>query len=145
MHPFFVSMTEIEWKPKEKKLEIAVRIFTDDFEKALAAACKCKTDLSQPQKKAEMDRLVEAYLNEHLHFSADRKMLRPVFLGREAEEESTWAFLEADASGFRGRLRVDNTILHAVQENQVNLIRYRRPGSDETIQLRYPDNRHEFP
>lgn len=144
-HPFYVSMTEIEWKPADRRFEIAVRIFTDDLEKALAAKCRCKTDLNEQGRKAETDKLLEAYLSENLRISATGKTFKASFLGREKEEESTWCFLEADASGFSGKLRIDNTLLHAIQDKQVNLIRFRKPGYDETIQLRYPDTRHDFP
>lgn len=144
-HPFFVSMTEIEWKPKDKKLEIAVRIFTDDLEKGMAAFCNCRTDLGNPAKSEQMEKLLQSYLAEHLQITLGGKAVKINFLGREKEEESTWSYLEADIPAFSGKLVIQNTILHSVQEKQVNLIRFRKPGFDETIQLRYPENRHEFP
>jgi hypothetical protein len=143
-HPFYVSMTEIEWKPKNKKLEIAVRIFSDDLEKGLAGFCKCKADLGNPAKSEQMEKLLESYLAENLILSENNKNFRFQFLGREKEDESTWSYLEADVPGFSGKLSVKNTILHAVQEKQSNLIRYRKPGSDKTIQLQNPESSHDF-
>ena len=144
-HPFFVSMTEIEWKPTEKKFEIAVRIFTDDLEKGLAAFCRCRADLGNLAKNAEMDKVLQQYLAENLLLSDGKQSFRLNFIGREKEEESTWSYLEADAAGFSGKLSVKNSILHAVQPKQSNLIRFLKPGSDKTIQLQYPEMLHEFP
>jgi hypothetical protein len=138
-------MTEIEWKPNEKKLEIAVRIFSDDLEKGLAAHCNCRANLGDPGKSEQMDKLIQSYLTEHLQFSENQKQLRYQYLGREKEDESTWSYLEADASGFTGKLHVKNTILLSVQEKQTNLIRFRKPGYDQTIQLQNPESSHQFP
>ena len=35
IHPFFVSMTDINYNDNNKSLEISVRIFTDDLENTL--------------------------------------------------------------------------------------------------------------
>jgi hypothetical protein len=144
-HPFFVSMTEIEWKPTEKKFEIAVRIFTDDLEKGLAASCKCKADLGNSAKAELMEKHLQNWIAENLLLSEGKMVFRPEFIGREKEDESTWSYWEANATGFSGKLKVKNTILHAVLDKQVNLIRFRKPGYDATIELRYPDSNYEFP
>ncbi|HXL58320.1 MAG TPA: DUF6702 family protein, partial [Chitinophagaceae bacterium] len=44
IHPFFVSMTDINYNSKEKELEISVRIFTDDFENTLRKYHSTKID-----------------------------------------------------------------------------------------------------
>lgn len=144
-HPFYVSMTEIEWKPAEKKLEIAVRIFTDDLEKGLAAFCQCRADLGNPAKDEEMEKVLQKYIADNLQLSDGRQNFKLHFLGREKEDESTWSYLEADAAGFSGKLQVKNSLLHAVQPKQTNLIRFRKPGSDKTVQLQFPQALHEFP
>lgn len=144
-HPFFVSMTEIDWKPAEKKLEIAIRIFTDDLEKGLAAHCRCRTDLGNPSKMEEMDKVLQKYLSENLMLSDGKQSFKLRFIGREMSEESTWSYLEADAAGFSGKLSVKNSLLHVVQPKQTNLIRFRKPGYDQTIQLQYPETLHQFP
>ena len=45
VHPFFISMTEIEQDKTNNTLEISVRIFTDDFEKTIRQTYTGKVDL----------------------------------------------------------------------------------------------------
>jgi hypothetical protein len=142
-HPFFVSMTEIEWKPAEKKFEIAVRIFTDDLEKALAADCRCKTDLASNANEAVMNKLLADYIVRHLRISKGKESAKLIFLGREKEDESTWSYFEASCD-YSGAMEVENKLLYSTQEKQVNLIRFRKPGSDNTIQLKNPESRAFF-
>ena len=85
-HPFYVSMTEIEWKPSEKKLELAIRMFTDDLEKALAKDCNCKTDLSVNDKEAAMNQILKDYIQKNCRIFSGRQKAALHFIGREREE-----------------------------------------------------------
>jgi len=142
-HPFFVSMTEIGWNPAERKLEIAVRLFTDDLEKALAADCRCKTDLASKANEAAMNKLLSDYIGRHLRISKGKESAKLIFLGREKEDESTWSYFEANGD-FSSPMEVENKLLYSTQEKQVNLIRFRKPGTDKTIQLKNPESRAFF-
>ena len=55
VHPFHVSVIEINHNAVDKTLEISCKIFTDDFEKILAKNYKAKVDLINPPNKAAMD------------------------------------------------------------------------------------------
>lgn len=144
MHPYYVSMTEIEFNPKEKKLEISVRIFTDDLEKALARSCGCKTDLLSPAKKEAMKPVLDAYLKNKLGIAVNGKAVSYTFLGFEKEEESTWSFLEVSVDKTPDQLTVTNLLLYEIQKQQSNLVRYRKPGSDKTQQLTNPEREVRF-
>ena len=144
MHPYYVSMTEIEFNPKEKKLEISVRIFTDDLEKALARSCGCKTDLLSPEKKEAMKPVLDSYLKKKLGISVNGKPVSYSFLGFEKEEESIWSFLEVSLDKIPDQLMVTNQLLYEIQKQQSNLVRYRKPGSDKTLQLTNPEREVRF-
>ena len=58
IHPFFVSVIEIQHNPKEASAEISVRVFTDDLEKTLQAYSKEKIDLVKPINKVATDQLL---------------------------------------------------------------------------------------
>ena len=64
LHPFHVSVVEINHNATDKTLEISCKIFTDDFEKVLAQNYKTKVDLTNPpaaDRKA-MDSVVKKYI-----------------------------------------------------------------------------------
>lgn len=142
-HPFFVSMTELAFNPKERALEISVRMFTDDLEKELAGHCRCKVNLGEEGASSKMEPVLAGYVEGHLKIRIDRKNARATWLGFQNEEESTWCFLEIKTA-LPGSLEVENRLLHETQEKQINLVRYKKPGFDKTIQLVYPDNKVGF-
>ena len=61
-HPYYVSVTEINHNATDKTLEISCKLFTDDFEKALADKYKMKVDLINPQTKKPWIRSVKNYI-----------------------------------------------------------------------------------
>ena len=132
-----------DWKPSEKKLEIAVRLFSDDLEKAIAAGCRCKCDLASKENEEAMNKLLADYIRKNLRILKGKQIVPLHFIGREKEEESTWSYFEVSGD-FSTALEVENTLLFSTQDKQVNLIRFRKPGNDKTIQLRNPDSRASF-
>ena len=144
LHPFFVSMTEIVYRPKEKQLEVSVRIFTDDLEKALAKECGCKVDLSDPVKHAQMEPILNQYLTKVLKIKVNGTPIKPIWLGFEKEEESIWSYLEVKSIGGVQTLDVENRILHQTQPKQTNLVRFQKEGKDQTRQLMFPESQISF-
>jgi hypothetical protein len=144
MHPYFISMTEIEYDKAGKSLEISVRIFTDDLEKTIRQTYKGKVDLLNKDEKANSEKLIQEYINKHLILKADGKVLNLKFDGFESEEGSIWSYLEYDNIPSIKTLEVTNTILYDYKEEQVNFIHVKAGGYDETIKLNHPDNYKQF-
>lgn len=145
LHPYYVSMTEIHHRPAEGKLEIAVRIFTDDLEQAVRADCRCKVDLSAPPSDATGQKLT-AYIQKHLHLKAPGSSndLSLSYQGYEKEEESTWVYLESPAPKSLAGLQVRNDLLYERHKAQINLVRAVFGGKDKSQQVRYPESELVF-
>lgn len=145
LHPYYVSMTEIHHRPAEAKLEIAVRIFTDDLEQAVRADCRCKVDLSAPPSEATGN-VLTAYIRKHLHLKATGSPTDQAlnYQGYEKEEESTWVYLESPAPKTLLGLQVRNDLLYERHKAQINLVRVVFGGKDKTQQVRYPESELVF-
>src|SRR5438105_5006550 len=87
-HPFYISMTEINFNSKSKSLEVSVRIFSDDFEKTLRKKCNCKVDLLAVNEKKAMEKVVNDYVQQHLQIKIDGRVQALEFAGYQQEEES---------------------------------------------------------
>ena len=72
-HPIYVSVTEINWNKPKSTLEVSCKIFTDDFEKTLRNAYKTHVDLINPGNRANMDKLVNDYIQKHFSLKIDGK------------------------------------------------------------------------
>ena len=143
-HPYFVSMTELTYNPKEKKIEASVRIFTDDLEKALAKDCMCKVDLVDPAQKDQNSKILSQYLSRKIKLTLDGKSSSLSFIGFEKEEESTWSYLQTEEVNLPSKVLVENQLLYETQPKQSNLVRLKLGKLDKTTQLNYPETRVEF-
>jgi len=126
-------------------MEVAVRIFTDDLEKALARDCKCKVDLADLSQLDKNEGLIEKYLNAQLKITSDGKQIKTSFLGFERLEESTWSYLQSGIEPtLPKKVTVENSLLYEVQNKQSNLVRLKLGDLDKTKQVSFPDTRMEF-
>lgn len=138
-HPYYLSMTELEFNPGEKQMEMAVRMFTDDLEAAIRPVCRCAADLNRPDTREALAPQVYAYVTRNLKVRADGSTLGFKPVGMEKEEESTWVFLEAPLAVSPSGVQVNNSLLYDTRQQQINFVRYRAPGTDQTRQVRNPD------
>lgn len=86
MHPFFVSVIDVNHNEKEATIEISVRCFTNDLEKMIAVDTKTTIDLSQPSQKIKGDALLKAYLTKRLNLSVNGNKSNLEYLGFEIQK-----------------------------------------------------------
>src|SRR5437762_8653595 len=94
IHPFFVSMTDINYNNKEKELEISVRIFTDDLENTLRKYHSENIDILHPADIKRMNGFVDDYIGKHLQLQVNGSPVQISFLGYEEQSESIWSYFE---------------------------------------------------
>jgi HSP20 family molecular chaperone IbpA len=124
-HPFYVSVTEIEQNQKHKTVQVSVRIFFDDFEKALDKKYKVKVNILNPTDRKQLDLLMAGYIKEHLKINANGKNLELKYQGYEIEEDAAWCYFETAEVASVKELKVKNDILfeqHAAQSNMIHAI-----------------------
>ena len=71
MHPFFISVIDIDHNEKEASLEISVRTFTDDLEKMMEKEYNVKLDLSQPNQKEKAEAYISKYIQQKIIISTN--------------------------------------------------------------------------
>jgi len=143
-HPFHVSVVEIEHNSADKTLEISCKIFTDDFENALAKNYKIKVDLINPPNKAAMDTLVKKYILSHLSIRANGRPVVFSYLGHENEKEAAYGYLEVENISSVSKLEIINTLMHDEFIDQVNIMHVKVGGNRKSTKLDYPDKEAVF-
>lgn len=141
LHPFYISMTEINYNDKTKALELSVRIFTDDFEKTLRKNCNCIVDLGTGDKKP-MEKIAAGYIQKHLQIRVNGEVKPLEYMGYQREEESTWNFFVIRNVNQVKRLEVNNSLLHDYREEQINMLHIKANGKDQTDKLDYPNKQY---
>jgi hypothetical protein len=144
MHPFFVSVIDINHNEKEATIEISVRCFTNDLEKMIAAETKTTIDLSQPSQKNKGDALLKAYLTKRLNLSVNGNKSSLDYVGFEIQNESTWTYFEIKNIKQLSQLNVLCEVLFGVNDQQINIFHVNAKGVRKSYELIYPKNTTQF-
>jgi hypothetical protein len=141
LHPFHISSTDVNYNPKTNTLEISCRIFTDDFELALANNYKVKTDLSAASQHKVMDALVKKYALSNIGFRTSSKTLSLSYLGFEKDNEATIVYLESEPTPGLKKLETTNSVLYDQFDDQANIIHLTGYGKRKSAKLDYPNKK----
>lgn len=144
-HPIFVSVTEINHNPQDKNLEIACKIFTDDFETVLAKATGAKIDLFNPKDTALTGRQISQYVSRHLALVVDGKPVSLSFVGFERETEAVWSYFEVkNISAAPKNIAIMNNLLYENFKQQINLLHVTVNGKRKSTKLDNPEAEAKF-
>jgi hypothetical protein len=144
LHPFYVSVTQIQENTKERTLEITCKIFTDDFEKDLRKDLNTHVDLLNPTDKPAMEKLVKNYVSAHLQISVDGKPSLLQYIGYEQDEEAVECYFQVSDIIVNKTVAVSDKILFDYSPEQVNIVHVTVRGIRKSIQLANPDSRASF-
>lgn len=134
IHPFHVSVLEIEYNEQGKTLQLSQRIFIDDLETALNKKSTKTIDIINMDKSIT-DPLIKAYLKDKISLRINQRGLELEYLGFEIEEDAAWIYLEVTDVNNLTTLELFNTILLEVFEDQVNLVHQLKKGTTKSYKL----------
>jgi hypothetical protein len=138
LHPFHVSVVEINHNETDKTLEISCKIFTDDFEKVLAQNYKIKVDLTNPPDRKAMDSVVKKYILSHFSVSVDGKPGTLSYLGFEKENEAVYSYVQVDNVPSVKKVEFTNKLMQDMFTDQVNIVHVIVKGERKSTKLDYP-------
>ena len=134
-HPLHVSVTEIEWDEKEKALEIMMRVFIDDLELAFRDRFgKPSLDILNPGDKS-LDKMMDTYLNERFGVLIKKKKQALNYLGHERDGEAFVFYIEIGRLKKWNRIRVANTIMMELYDDQSHLVHVTVSGKIRSMRL----------
>jgi hypothetical protein len=134
-HPLHVTVTEIEFDEKEKRLEIMMRVFADDLETTM------RKQFNQPEldiitpKGMTVDQMMTEYLKNHLKISLEGKPQKVTYLGHEIEGEAFIFYIEVSNVKKLKTISVLNDILMEIHNDQSNLVHVTVRGTVRSLRL----------
>lgn len=144
LHPFYVSITSVDYNEQASRLEISARIFYDDLETALKDGSDLKIDLINPTDKSAMDSLLAGYFSNHFRLSVNGKPVSVHYVGYEVDEDVAWCFLEVPDITHVEQLRIDNRILLDHFPKQSNILHVTAYGKRQSTKLDNPERTAVF-
>lgn len=129
IHDIHVSKTEVHYKSDLAVLQLSVHIFVDDLELHLEEQGYTALKLNTLKEHIDGDQAVHAYLDKHLIFKSNDKVLQTELIGKEASEDlsAIWCYVEIPLEGL-DKLSLENTILLDIHDDQRNLVSFKVDG-----------------
>ena len=144
MHPFYVSVVEVNHNQKDATLEISCKLFAEDAQATLEQDYKTKIDFEQPQQKATLDGLLKTYVQQHLSLVVNKKAALLRYVGFEKEAESLYCYFEIDGVASLQTLDLTNSLLYDFSDKQINIMHVMAGGTRKSYKLDYPDTKVGF-
>ena len=146
MHPFYISVTEINHNANEKSLEISCKIFTEDLENVLNKTANPKIAVSNPKSKDQLTKLISQYLSSHLQLRVNGQPVTMELLGYEEEKEATWSYLQVNNIPSVKKIEIVDSILYESFAEQINLVHVTVSGNRKSNKVSNPESlvRMEF-
>lgn len=136
LHPFHVSVCDIEVNAENKSLEISQRIFLDDLENALRKTSGWSTlDIAHPSDQVKFDAILKNYVTSHLSISINGQVETLNYLGYEIEGDAMWCYVEITKVKKVKDIGVKSTILLDSFEDQMNLVHIKKDGETHSLRL----------
>ncbi len=142
-HPFFVSVTEIEYVQKDKILGVSVKVFNDDLETTLKNATGAAVDIFKGDKKMNTGYL-QQYFGKHFSLTADGKLLGSRVIGYEIDGEACFVYLESPLDHRPQNLKVTTDLMYDFNKAQINMVHYIEQGNRQSHKLSYPQREVVF-
>ncbi len=143
-HPFHVSICEMSYNGKTGCFEISYRIFTDDFEVALAGISKDKMDLLIDFESEKSKLLINDYLNQHFEIWIEGQKIALNYLGSEHVDDAIWNYLESEKIEFSSPIKIVNDVLFEIFSDQMNLIHLNKEDKKRSFRFDRDNPEVEF-
>ena len=137
-HKYYASLARAEYNEETKAVEVAQRVFADDFELALTRRSGRRIRLDQSE---EAGALALAYLRETFEVSGrDGRRAELRWVGMEAQADVAWLYFEAPLPGGLSGAALRDRVLLELFGAQVNVVSVRHGGRQLDLVFRRGDD-----
>jgi hypothetical protein len=123
LHAYHSTLMELRYNATKKQLEVSVKVFTDDFEKAISQGQPAHVNLSDTGPRPLV--LTTAYLQRTLQFKTAAGAPLPLqVLVMQAEKDGYWLYCKVPLPGPMPSVQLRQGMLLDVFGDQMNIVNY---------------------
>ena len=124
VHPFHLSVCEIDYNPGSKRLEVAIKLFSDDISNGIEEATGTNIHLGEDNETESADQELDVYIGRRLKVWVNEKPVNFTFLGRENNKDAnvTWCYVESEELPEITSIKVRNQLLIEMFPTQKNIV-----------------------
>ena len=120
-HAYHASITELRYNAAGRQLELSIKVFTDDFEKALSKGQPAPVRLDAPGPLVGI--LTSSYLTRTVAFRTSSGAALPLqFLGLQAEKDAYWLYCKVPLPQPMKSVQLRHTLLLDTFADQANVV-----------------------
>lgn len=135
VHPFHVSVSDVNYNQESKAVEITHKIFLDDLENALNRRSESKVDILNSAANNQLNDQLIVYLENHFSLNIDGEKINLDFVGSEIQADAIWIYQESPSIKSFSEISIKNTILFEMFEDQTNLVHIKKGKSTKSLRL----------
>lgn len=143
-HPFYLSVTDLKYNDKNKSLEVACKMFSNDLEDALKKTTKKNVDLLNPKNKPEVEKILFEYVEKRLTVSLNGKVQKLKFIGYEREDDVIWTYFEIEKCEKPNQINISNSLLYDFLKEQINLVQVEVGSFKQSSKVTNPEKEMKF-
>lgn len=143
-HPFYVSITSVDYNPSKKRVEVSCRLFYDDLEVALKNQLGQHIDVIHPKNKAAADSAISKYIRQNFKINVNNQPRNLRYVGYEIEEDVAWCYLEVSDVPAISKLDIVNQLLFKDFKNQSNIMHIKVNNTKKSTKLDNPKRTASF-
>lgn len=143
-HPFYVSITSVDFNPSKKRVEVSCRLFYDDLEVALKNQLGQHIDVIHPKNKAAADSAISKYIRQNFKINVNNQPRNLRYVGYEIEEDVAWCYLEVSDVPAISKLDIVNQLLFKDFKNQSNIMHIKVNNTKKSTKLDNPKRTASF-
>ncbi len=123
-HPFYVSVTDAHYKPDNRTIEIAQKVFWDDMEEALSKKYGSKINLAKGTPSDSLEVWLDKYALSHHFWWVNQKKVAISYVGYEVESDVIWIYLIAKNVDTPKNIKIKNSLLTDYFPEQKNITHF---------------------
>lgn len=123
MHPYYVSIFQLNKASDSNKAQVLIKVFTNDLEEAIEKTYREKLYLNSALEKKQLaDSLLQKYALSQVEIIIKEKAVELLWVGFEYDEDVTWLYLETKREIKADLVEFKTTFLTTIYTDQKNMV-----------------------
>lgn len=140
-HKFYLSVSQVDYNPEDKTVQITSRLFYDDLQKALQERYDKDIRVDETYPKEKLDGFIDKYIHKKLKVSINGKEATLNYLGHGDEDDYVVCYIEISNIERLNTIAVENTLLMDTFEKQKNIVHVRVGKIEKSFMLTHDNDK----
>jgi hypothetical protein len=135
-HAYHASIMDVRYNPQKKQLEVALKVFTDDFEKALSAG-QPRSVTFEETPRPQVTALITTLLTRSLTFGTKPGEALPLrFIGFQRESDAHWLYFSVPLIKPVNGIYLRHRLLLDTFADEMNIVNVEANGKKQSALFR---------